>query len=207
MKPIVLYIDEEPMALHTMGKRLRRCFGDEVEVKTMEPCRTIEETLTSLNSIVDLVSVVVDQKLSAAGTAEFVGTELAMAIRQTDLKMPIYILTNFADDVDGSMGEIEYVLSKADITSDDELPKISARLRRHVNIFQDFLSKREARFEELLRKGYENKLTEIEQADLAQLSYQRERKISAAELLDSIDLKRKLDATQSALDRIINQIK
>lgn len=207
MKPIVLYIDEEPMALHTMGKRLRRCFGEEVEVKTLEPCRTIEETLRVINNVAGLVSVVVDQKLSAAGTADFVGTQLATAIRQTDLKMPIYILTNFADDVDGTMGEIEYVLSKADITNDEELPKIAARLRRHVNIFQDVLTERESRFEELLRKGYEDRLTETEQDELAQLSYQRERKISAAELLSGIELKAKLDEAQTVLDRINNQIK
>lgn len=207
MKPIVLYIDEEPMALHTMGKRLRRCFGTEVEVQTTEPGQTIGETLAVLDKISGLVSVVIDQKLFAAGTAEYVGTELATAIRQTDLKMPIYILTNFADDVDSSMGEIEYVLSKADLTNDDELPKIAARLRRHINIFQDVLSTREERFEELLRKGYRGDLSAVEHEELSALSYQRERKINAAELLDGIELQKKLDAAQAVLDGIVNKIK
>ncbi|MBA4058236.1 MAG: hypothetical protein C0490_26200, partial [Marivirga sp.] len=160
MKAVVFYIDEEPMALHTMGKRLRRCFGDEVEVKAVEPGRTIADTLAFLKDTPRLVSVIIDQKLSAKGTAEYVGTQLAAAIRRTDLKMPIYILTNFVDDVDGGMGEIEYVLSKSDLVDDNELPKIAARLRRHTNVYQDVLSTREARFEELLRKGHQGRSEE-----------------------------------------------
>ncbi|AMO92736.1 hypothetical protein CFter6_0005 [Collimonas fungivorans] len=203
----MLYIDEEEMALRTMGKRLQRCFGNEIQVTPISPDQTIEKMIQKIESYHPVVSIVIDQKLFAAGTATYVGTQLAGAIRQTDHKIPIYILTNFVDDVDGALGDIEYVLAKDDLSEDNRLHAIAARLRRHINVFQDILVEREVRFEELLRKGYKDTLTAAESEEFQQLSFQRERKIAFSELLDSTELGRKLDTAQAALAKISNSLK
>lgn len=207
MKPIVLYIDEEEMALRTMGKRLRRCFGVEVDVIPIPPEQTIEMMIQKIETYHPLVSVVIDQKLFVAGTATYVGTQLAGVIRQTNRNMPIYILTNFVDDVDNNLSDIEYVLAKDDLSDDIRLQTIATRLRRHINIFQNVLVQREIRFEELLRKGYEDTLTSAESDEFRNLSFQRERKIAVSELLDSMELERKLDAAQATLAEISASLK
>jgi hypothetical protein len=207
MKPIVLYIDEEEMALHTLGKRLRRCFGDEVDVVTILPSSSIKEMIEKIEKFNLLVSIVIDQKLFAAGTANYVGTDLATVVRKTDPKIPIYILTNFVDDVDGQSGDIEYVLAKDDISDDGRLPAISNRVRRHINIFQSVLQERELRFELLLRKGHEVALSAEEVEEFKNLSFERERKIAVAELLDGSELEKKLDIAESVLAKISASLK
>ncbi len=202
MSAVVLYIDEEEMALHTMGKRLRRCFGPEVSVVTRLPAHTIEEMVKEIQSCESLVSIVIDQKLFAAGTATYVGTELAVVIRQIDRKIPIYILTNFVDDVDHELGDIEYVLAKDDLSDNNKIAAISARLARHVDIFQTILLERERKYEALLRKGYESTLTAVEVEEFTSLSYQRERKIAVTELLAGVELGKKLDAAEATLAEI-----
>lgn len=207
MKPIVLYIDEEEMALHTLGKRLRRCFGSEVEVVAIVPGQSISAMIKTIESYHPLVSIVIDQKLFAAGTANYVGTELAGAVRRIDNKIPIYILTNFVDDVDGQSGDVEYVLAKDDISDDAKLSAISNRLRRHINIYQTVLQEREIRFEELLRKGYSSALSEAETLEFKALSFERERRIAVSELIDGSELERKLDLMQDALSKISASLK
>lgn len=202
MNAVVLYIDEEEMALRTMGKRLRRCFGQEVSVVPILPANTMEEMIKEIQSYESLVSIVIDQKLFAAGTANYVGTELAIAIRQIDKKIPIYILTNFIDDVDRDLGEIEYVLAKDDLSDNDKILPIASRLARHVNIYKSILIEREVKYEALLRKGYESTLTAEEVEEFSELSFQRERKIAVTELLSGVELGQKLDAAEKTLIEI-----
>lgn len=202
MNAIVLYIDEEEMALRTMGKRLRRCFGPEVSIVPILPANTMEEMIKEIQSYESVVSIVIDQKLFAAGTATYVGTELAVVIRQIDKKIPIYILTNFVDDVDHELGDIEYVLAKDDLSDNDKILPISSRLARHVNIYQNILIEREGRYEALLRKGYESTLTAVEIEEFSNLSFQRERKIAVTELLAGVELGHKLDAAEATLAEI-----
>jgi hypothetical protein len=207
MKPQVLYIDEEPMALRVMGKRLQRAFGPEVTITPILPEATISLMTQKIESFAPLVSVVIDQKLNAAGGPSYVGTELANAIRRMDHKMPIYILTNVADDVNPNLADVEYILSKDDMSDDTQLEAVGARLRRHINVFQDLLSAREVRFEELLRRGYEGPLNKEDEEEFRSLSFQRERQIVVTELLESVDLNKKLDAAEKTLAEIKASLK
>jgi hypothetical protein len=199
MKAQVLYIDEEPMALRIMGRRLQRAFGNEVDVIPILPQATIPLMLEQIRSYVPLVSIVIDQKLTAAGGASYVGTELANAVRRIDHKMPLYILTNVAEDLDANLADVEYILSKDDISDDAKLNTVANRLRRHINVFDDILTGRERRFEELLRKKYANSLDVQEDAEFSELSFQRERQMVVSELVGSEHIDKKLDEAEKKL--------
>ncbi|WP_377702410.1 hypothetical protein [Pseudoduganella sp. UC29_71] len=195
----VLYIDEEEQALKILGKRLIRAYGGEVQLVKLLPLPTIPEMLQVIASHEEVVSIVVDQKLSAIGSAQYVGTELVEAIRQANSKIPLYILTNSVEDLDSNLSDVEYVLAKDDISDDEKLLKISSRLRRHINIFEDILSERDQRFEALLRKSMDTQLSSQEAKEYADLAFHREKQVLAGELLDSQELAQKLDSAEKAL--------
>ncbi|MGJ7514466.1 hypothetical protein ACSFE6_09040 [Pseudomonas baetica] len=199
MIPTVLYIDEEPKALRVNGRALQRCFGDEAKIVAIEPEMFKEKMVETIFSYENIGSVIIDQKLKAAGTADYFGTELAVSIRQLDRKIPVYILTNFAQELDPENGDIEYVLSKDDLIDSDKVEAISARLRRHLNIFKDITTARNNRFEELLRKSNSIGLSEEELIEYKEIGFYRERKILASELIDAEELNRKISQVENKL--------
>lgn len=202
MKPVVIYIDEEPAALKVNGRALQKCIGSEATVVAIEPVMGIKNMVERILSHESVCSVVIDQKLKAAGTADYLGTELAAEMRSIDKKIPVYILTNFAQDLDGNDGNVEYILSKDDLAIEDRKTSISQRLRRHINVFNDIVSDRDERFEFLLRKSREQELSKEEIKEYEELGFYREKKILASELLDSAELQSKLKKVEDRLNKI-----
>jgi hypothetical protein len=203
----VIYIDEEPRARDLLSRRLIRAVGTDIEVRAIEPERTLDAMMERIQAADNLVSVIVDQKLTAAGTADYVGTELVAKIRMIDSMLPLYILTNYADDINAYLPDIEYVLSKDDLQDEEKLNAIGIRIRRHVNVFQQITGKRELRFEQLLRKGFEAELTAEENSEFGELKYQRERKNVASHLFENDHLKQKMSAAEAMLTNIENLLK
>lgn len=208
MKPTILYIDEEPLALRANGRRLQKWFGEEVEVVTQLPVPSIENMVEVINEINNLVSVVIDQRLTAKGGVKYLGTNLAKELRQVNQKLPIYILTNYVGDIDPQLGDIEYVLSKDDLADDDRMISVGSRLRRHINVFRDILNEREKRFEELLRKGYESEmLSKTEAAEFKELSFAREKKFLVSDLVDGIELNKRLASAERKLQDLEHRLR
>jgi hypothetical protein len=202
MTRCLIYIDEEPRARALYGRRLQQCIGDEVAVVSIDPEQALDAMVKTIEDSANLVSVVIDQKLTAAGTAGYLGTDLVEKLRLSDHLMPIYILTNYVGDVDVNLGGIEYVLSKDDLSSTEKLATIGTRIRRHINIFQQILGKRELRFEELLRKRFGSELTDLEIAEYTELKYQREKKGLASSFIDNDLLTKKIEVAEAKLQEI-----
>jgi hypothetical protein len=207
MMPCLIYIDEEPRARLLYRRRLQQCIGDEVEVIAIDPERELDVMVKKIEDSVSLVSVVIDQKLTAAGTAGYLGTDLVAKLRLADHLMPIYILTNYVGDVDANLGSVEYVLNKDDLSNQEKLAAIGARVRRHINIFQQIIDKRERRFEELLRKRFESILDEVEAAEYTELKYQREKKYLASSFVENDELTKKIEAAEHKLRQIESMLK
>ncbi len=130
-------------------------------------------------------AVIVDQRLKTAGIANYTGIELAQYLRVLNQKVPIYILTNFADEVDEfTEGEwsVEYIISKSDVVRDDKRRVFAARLTRHIDIYAAILQGRAERFDLLLRKGLEEDLSKAELDELEQLKFERSTPALANEL-------------------------
>ena len=202
MTPIVLYIDEEPKALRVNGRALQKCFGEEAEVIAIEPIMFKEKMVEIIFSYENISSIIIDQKLKAAGTANYFGTELAETIRNLDQKIPVYILTNFSQELDANDGNIEYVLSKDDLIDIEKVKAISIRLRRHLNIFRTITNDRNERFEALLRKSSIEGLNDMELNEYKELGFYREKKILASELIDSEELSRKVSLVEDKLAEV-----
>lgn len=203
---VVLYIDEEQTALESYGRVLRQQLPRDLEVV----CRTPEPTIGKMVSLIcgmraRVASIILDQHLEAAGTADYIGSELADAYRQLDNKIPIYILSNHPDDVDDNHQSIEYVLSKDDFSDGGEaLKSATKRIVRHINTYGEILSENEQRFVDLLRRHVAAEITEAESAELEELKFWREVPVALEESALTLDLKKQLDEQELELQRIEN---
>lgn len=202
MKSTILYIDEEEKALRAYSRRLKQIAGEEITIAAVAPFPSIDEMAASIAAHEDLASIIIDNRLSAAGTANYLGIELAKRIRQVDDLIPIYILTNNTDDVNEDLGNVEDVLSKGDLSRPTERETISLRLKRRIGKYRQILGDREKEFEKLLRRLYEGSLTEEEQNRLNELSYQREKREYGLNIADSDDLIRQVQQAEIELERI-----
>lgn len=203
-KNVILYIDEEQNALDSYGRVLRKNLPAEIEVICSLPQPTLPLMLKFICSMrARIASIVVDEHLEVAGTADYIGSQLADAYRQLDNKIPIYILSNHPDEIDDNLQSVEYVLSKDDFADGGAaLHSATKRMVRHIDAYGEILNEREQRFIDLLRKYVTSEISEHESKELDELKFWREIPAAIEESTMTIDLKRKLDEQESTLKKI-----
>lgn len=205
-KKTILWIDEEQMALDSYFEFLEECFGEQTTLIAEMPLSEIGEMLDRILSQKNLAGLVLDQRLKSSGIATYTGIELAEAIRRTDSKLPVYILTNHADDIGDLDYQVEYVLQKDYLHEATYQRMVASRVRRHMDVFGDIVSQREIRFEELLRKSLAAELSEEEKSEFDELDFWRSKATLAQEEGWAEKLKDDLDQQQNLLDQIKDEI-
>ncbi|KAA8673435.1 hypothetical protein [Pantoea dispersa] len=208
MTKTVIYVDDDIDARDTYKRFLELWFGSDFNIGTPDIESDIADMLNKIISITNVVAFVFDEKLKETGKAGYLGQELAIAVRELDTKIPIYILTSASEDFSNSgPSEVEYIISKTDIDNDQATTAISARLRRHQNIYSDIVSDRAERLDYLLSKSLETSLTETEQDEFKQLNFLKDKVISLQETEMAELLKKDLDEQEMKLKKIDALIK
>ena len=205
-KKVVLWIDEEQMALDTWTNTFEDVFGEEFQVISEIPLSEMKSMVERIQGEHNLAALILDQRLKETGVASYTGMELAEAVRQFDPKIPIYILTNHINDIGDQDYLVEYVLEKDNMVDEAYLQKISARVRRHADIYIDIISDRERQFDELLRKSIDTELTEEELEEFKKLHFWRSKAVFADEESWSMELKKSLDEQQELLAELNQEI-
>jgi CheY-like chemotaxis protein len=202
----VLFVDDDSAARDSYERELSDLFGKSVTILTAAPKGTLTEMLEQLLNYPNLVSLVVDERLVDTGSTDYKGIELAALVRSRFPKLPIYILTNYPDDIVEGGFNIEYVFDKTKLSEDeDEYKKTAcARVRRHLDVFDDILSEREQRYAELLPKFLGNELNSEEYTEFLQLEAVRIKPLSH-EFVDDVELNNRLDK-QAAILREIDSV-
>lgn len=206
-KQKIIYIEDEARPRISYLRLLRRIFGDEFEVIAPEPEKTIQEMLWHLEQYTDVVLYVIDERLSHAGVADYTGLNLVKEIRIIDQKIPVYILTSHADDIDPVLGDVEYVIDKNDINDDKNRSQLAMRMMRHLNTFNDIKSDRAIRLDELLKKSIGGELSYAEREEFDRLNFLRAKPILLEEQGESEVLKAELDKQDALLKQIEAQLK
>lgn len=175
--PTIWLIDENERELGLHKNILQNAF---VEYKT---AIRVEAVLArqSMGDYHDLlndsrtVAIIVDQRLNEIRGIDHTGIELTKRLRALAPKLPIYILTNYAqsDDFLGNEWTVEDIIPKEDMHDPDTLKTIIARLLRRIDVHQSIMESREARFRDLLKKSLTEALTADEQAELSNLQLDR----------------------------------
>ncbi|MEE4235020.1 hypothetical protein V2I85_25930 [Pseudomonas viridiflava] len=203
-KNIILYIDEEQIALDSYGRELRKNLPPELEVICVLPQPTLPLMLKFICTMRPrIASIVVDEHLEVAGTADYIGSQLAGAYRQLDSKIPIYILSNHPDEIDDNLDSVEYVLSKDDFADGGAaLDSAIKRIVRHINAYEKIVDEREQRFIILLKKYVLTDISADEAEELNELKFWREAPAAIEESTMTTELKRKLDEQEKTLNDI-----
>ncbi|MFD2256376.1 hypothetical protein ACFSSA_06800 [Luteolibacter algae] len=200
----VLFIDDRPDSRNTYSEDLVDIFGPSVEIISIAPSGTLPEMLSVIISQNQLVSLVLDQRLYESGDTDYTGLNLAALVRASLSKLPIYILTNWTDKLDNTY-HVEYVFEKEKITDDDYKMEATARVRRHIDVFEDIIDEREDRFAELLPKYLGTQLSDNELAEFLKLKAERIKPYSH-EFNEDEELRAKLDEQASLLEGILKEL-
>ena len=135
----------------------------------------------------DLACFIIDLRLKDTGVASYFGIELALFMRSINTKLPIYILTNFAEDSDAfneGAWSVEDIIDKSDLAKigSDKSKAVIARILRRITGYADYLAEREKRFNELLRKTLNGQMSPEDEAELNEIQFDRTSSILAEEL-------------------------
>lgn len=195
INPIVWYVDEDETQSRTYVNELRMLLPSSLDVQAIyPPFRTKEEYLPILENP-RTACLVFDQRLKETGMATYSGIELASYIRRVNSKIPIYILTNYARDDEekeefsDKRWSVEQIIDKGGLNRDEYAKEVASRILRHINVYEDILGQREAKFRSLLQKSLILGLTEDEQVEFEKLQFERLQVTLASELPE----KQKLD--------------
>jgi len=204
-KNIIWFIDESENQRLTYGNKLRKKIPNSISVNAIPPFPRKDDYIDYVLNNPDTCCLIIDQKLKDTGIADYFGIELAEYLRAINNKIPIYILTNAAndkDDFDEGEWSVEDIISKGDIRDDKKLSVVVARLLRGINVYQDILLNKSKRFSELINKSLDNVLSQEEQSELRNLQVERTSPVLAEELQYLDDIEKNIDKYQSILDKI-----
>lgn len=204
---IALWLDDKQDSLDTYKQHLKECFGDKISVVAEIPLEELPDMIERIQLEPSLVALILDERLKSTGKIKYTGIELAEAIRRTDSKIPIYMLTGFSDDIGELSYQVEYVLEKDKLREPSYKKEVTARVRRHADIYQDILSQRETRFEELLRKSIGLTLTNDELTEFNDLDFWRSKAILSKEEPWAENLKQELDEKIKLLGKMQNTLR
>lgn len=201
-KQQIIYIEDQDDTRDTFVRSLKRIYGPEFEIVAPVPCSDIMDMRKQLFNYENPVAFVLDEKLQFTGETKYLGSNLAEKIREIDSKVPVYILTSFAGDVDPLSGSVEFVIDK-NITSDPEQRnKLAQRMRRHLNTYQDIKTERCKRFDELLAKSINNSLSDDEIKEYEELNFIRVKPVLIDETVPSEQLESEMEKQNELLKTI-----
>ena len=171
-KYIIWLIDDIERESTTYSNGLKTDMPQGFQVETIfPPYRRIENYSTLLENS-DTACIIIDQRLTETGYATYTGIELAQYLRSINQKVPIYILTSYADEEDeftGGEWSVEHIIPKDSFNA----RTVIARILRHTNVYEDILDGRAKRFNELLKKTLDDSLDEAELEELTELQFGR----------------------------------
>lgn len=201
-KPTIWLIDENERELRLHKNTIQRALTDHDTEITVEPVPAREHIGDYHDIIVNprTVAIIVDQRLNEIRGIDHTGIELAKKLRSIAPKLPIYILTNYAqsDDFLGSEWSVEDILPKEDMNDPEKLKTFIARLLRRIDVHQSIIETRDARFRELLKKSVNSELSEEEQKEMEELQFER----TAAIISDETHKLQRLEKAVESLRRL-----
>lgn len=200
----IIFIDDDSDVRETYQLSMSLMFSGEFQVLCLDVESSLDSMVQVLKDIPGKITIFIDEKLKHSGIATYNGVELAERIRVFDSKIPIYILTSFAGEIEKYLGDIEFVIDKNDWDLDDT--NLKQRFLRHINTYKDIKSQQAKRFEVLLEKSIFSTLTQDELEEFKALDLSRVKNISSEGIISEESLG-KLTKASNELDAIYLELK
>lgn len=202
---VIYFVDEDPAARRANARALTTLLeNQEILVTEQEPLEALAG-YARLLADPETAAFVLDQRMKGSGHVPYNGTDLARYLRGIDGKMPIYILTGHADDVEdfrGSKHLVEYIIGKDEIddASSETAQIVKARMLRHLEVFNDVRDAQEQRFHDLLVKSLQQTLTQEEQEEMDRIQGDTTASILASERIKERELSEQVNQLQRLLN-------
>jgi len=141
-RTVIYFFDEQDTSRRSNARELNALIDDSsIQVEALEPYAAFAD-YAPLIADPKTAAFILDQRMKGSGMVAYNGTDLASYIRSIDGKIPIYILTSYAEsseDFDGWRHLVDDILAKSSIEDkgSDTAKIIKARLRRHLQVFND----------------------------------------------------------------------
>ncbi len=153
-----------------------------------------------------VAAFILDQRMKGSGVVNYNGTDLAQYIRRIDSKIPIYILTGYADEHDEFFGSnylIEYIIAKESIEdlNSEAAITIKARILRGLSVFTDVRSEWDQRYHDLLLKSLREPLSQEEEAEMDSIEGESSAAVLAIERKSERELSQAIDALKRFLPK------
>lgn len=202
----IIFIDDDREIRDTYELSMNLMFDDEFEIVCLDVVPSLKDMMTILDGYPNKVSYFVDENLKHSGVATYSGIELIEEIRKVDTKIPIYILSSAADDIDKFIGNVEFVIDKNDWEDEEREEDLKQRFYRHINTYKDIKSKQATRFDELFEKSLFSTLSDAELEEFDVLNLGRSKKLVDEKLI-SAETVSKLNEISAELDAIYEELK
>ncbi|PTP02186.1 hypothetical protein CWN88_11035 [Vibrio splendidus] len=201
----IIFIDDDQEIRDTYELSMSLMFDSEFEIICLDVQSSLKDMMTILDEYPNKVSYFVDENLKHTGVATYSGIELIEEIRKVDTKIPIYILSSAADDIDQFIGNVEFVIDKNDWEDEEREEDLKQRFYRHINTYKDIKSEQAKRFDELFEKNLFSTLTEEEVEEFNVLNLGRSKKLVDEALISDKSLI-ELNETSAELDAIYKEL-
>ena len=113
-------------------------------------------------------AVILDNRMNQEAGVPFNGAELAEYLRQVDPGVPIFILSNYAEEAESTdqSGVSESIINKNALHSGEDARKYIARILRAIGKFQEARTETEKRIDDLIARKLEGSISEAENEEL-----------------------------------------
>jgi FixJ family two-component response regulator len=126
-------------------------------------------------------AVIIDERLSEYAGVDYTGLQVADFLRTLRPELPIYILTNYANEIADDQGEsVEFIIDKKTVRKAAKV--YVARILRAMQQYEAALMEQQRRLKELIDRKLAGELSVKEGAELQQLRAAIERPFATAEL-------------------------
>jgi len=205
----IIFIDDREEVRFTYKRNLSRIFHDVADVIALDPLENLTDMISLLDQIDEKAMYVVDEDLKHYGVAQYSGAELIQAIRISDRKIPIYILTGYILNIDKNLADVEFVIDKGEWNENAQ--KFAKRFFRHIDTYYEVKNLQEKRFDELLCKSLTSTLNDDEEKEYSALNLNRSKILHTESVITAKDIEmlddkeRKLIDIQNRLREIDNE--
>jgi FixJ family two-component response regulator len=150
----------------------------ELEIVFVQPRPSLSDYVDLITNP-DTAAFIIDQRLSDSANAPYEGLDLADYLRTLRPELPIYILTNYADDtMEGKGQSADAIIKKGNVRDYTEVT--IARILRSVKRYEEALTEKQYRLKTLIDHKITNQLTDVEEKELESLRADIERSFDLA---------------------------
>ena len=126
-------------------------------------------------------AVMIDERLGEFAGVDYTGLQVADFLRTLRPELPIYILTNYANEIADDQGQsVEFIIDKKTVRKAAKV--YVARILRAMQQYEAALMKQQRRLKELIDRKLAGELNEEEETELRQLRAAIERPFAPGEI-------------------------